>query len=137
MYILVSVISKLLRTYIFSNPFPKLFELYFSGSALSSSSSMLADLFNISIGGILMFTICYKMVGIVYDKGEAPVLGAILYGSIVLINSNMLVYILEGVNELNLRLILIKLIIGLAIEIIILYNIRHAKKWILNFLYGY
>lgn len=137
MYILVSVISELLRTYIFPNPFTKLFELYFSGSALSSSASMLADIFNYSLGGIILYGICYNMVGIIYNKGEAPVLGSILYGSIVLINSKMLVYILEGVNELNLKLILIKLIIGLAIEIIILYNIRHAKKWILSSLYGY
>lgn len=93
MYKLVSTISAILRTFIFPNPFTPIFELYLAGTVLSSSASILAELFNLVIGGTILCATCYNLVGIIYNRGEAPALGSILYAIFILINSKLLVWV--------------------------------------------
>lgn len=78
MYKLVTSISAILRTFIFPNPFTPIFELYLDGTVLSSLASILSELFNLVIGGAILYIICYLLVGIIYKRGEAPALGSIL-----------------------------------------------------------
>lgn len=54
MYKLLSSVSSILRTCIFPNPFTPIFELYLEGTVLSSSASILSELFNLVIGGTIL-----------------------------------------------------------------------------------
>lgn len=128
MYKLVSTISAILRAVIFPNPFTPIFELYLAGTVLSSSASILAELFNLVIGGAILCAICYHLVGIIYNRGEAPALGSILYAIFILINSKLLVWVSQWGNELDLKSLVIRFIIVLVIEIIILFGIRYIKE---------
>lgn len=93
MYKIISGISFFLRTFLFPNPFAKIINLYLADTMLNSSAPSLAELFNFSVGGIILCTICYPLVGIVYDKRKAPVLGSFLYCIFVLLNSWILSWI--------------------------------------------
>ena len=64
MYKLISILSFLIRQFCLPNPFE-----CFGDSAI---------LINL-IAGIVIAPIAYLIVGIVYDKGSAPVAGSILY----------------------------------------------------------
>lgn len=128
MYKLVSSISAILRTFIFPNPFTPIFELYLAGTVLSSLASILAELFNLVIGGTILCATCYHLVGIIYKRGEAPALGSILYAVFILINSKLLVWVSQWGNQLDLKSLVIRFIIVLVIEIIILFGIRYIKE---------
>ena len=128
MYKLVSTISAILREFIFPNPFTPIFELYLEGTVLSSSASILSELFNLVIGGTILCTIWYHLVGIIYNRGEAPALGSILYAIFILINSKLLVWVSQGGNMIDLNSLLIRFSIVLVIEIIILFGIRYIKE---------
>lgn len=79
MYKIVSTLSAFIRVFIFQNPFTKLFELYLGNTVLSTSAIMLADLFNLVIGGTILCVICFPLVGVIFDRGEAPVIDSFLY----------------------------------------------------------
>lgn len=128
MYKLVSTISAILRTFIFPNPFTPIFELYLEGTVLSSLASILSELFNLVIGGAILYIICYSLVGIIYKRGEAPALGSILYAIFMLINSKLLVWVSQWRNGIDLNSLLIRFSIVLVIEIIILFGIRYIKE---------
>lgn len=128
MYKLVSSISAILRAFIFPNPFTPIFELYLEGKVLSSLASILSELFNFVIGGTILCTICYHLVGIIYNRGEAPALGSILYAIFILINSKLLVWVSQWGNGIDLNSLLIRFSIVLVIEIIILFGIRYIKE---------
>lgn len=128
MYKLVSSISAILRAFIFPNPFTRIFELYLEGTVLSSIASILSELFNLVIGGAILYIICYSLVGIIYKRGEAPTLGSILYAIFMLINSKLLVWVSQWGNGINLNILLIRFSIVLVIEIIILFGIRYIKE---------
>lgn len=130
MYKLVLTGSMFLRIFIFPNPFTEIFELYFADTALSTSSSALADVFNLVFGGAILLPICYPLVGIVYDKGEAPAIGSTLYGLAVLFNSWLLSWI--SIKLQDIKLIIISFIAGIIIETIILLGIGTLKN---NLLY--
>lgn len=128
MYKLVSSISAILRAFIFPNPFTPIFELYLEGTVLSSLASILSELFNLVIGGVILYVICYSLVGIIYKRGEAPALGSILYAIFMLINSKLLVGVSQWGNGIDLNSLLIRFSIILVIEIIILFGIRYIKE---------
>ena len=128
MYKLVSSISAILRAFIFPNPFTPIFELYLEGTVLSSIASILSELFNLVIGGTILYVICYSLVGIIYKRGESPTLGSILYAIFMLINSKLLVWVSQWGNGIDLNSLLIRFSIVLVIEIIILFGIRYIKE---------
>lgn len=128
MYKLVTSISAILRTFIFPNPFTPIFELYLDGTVLSSLDSILSELFNLVIGGAILYIICYLLAGIIYKRGEAPALGSILYAIFMLINSKLLVWVSQWGNGIDLNSLLIRFSIILVIEIIILFGIRYIKE---------
>ena len=128
MYKLVSTISAILRTFIFPNPFTLIFKLYLEDTVLSSLASILSELFNLVIGGAILYVTCYSLVGIIYKRGESPTLGSILYAIFMLINSKLLVLVSQWGNGIDLNSLLIKFSIVLVIEIIILFGIRYIKE---------
>lgn len=128
MYKLVSTVSLFLRTFIFSNPFTQIFEVYLANSVLASSASTVAEIFNFSVGGTMLCAICYPLVGIIYDRGEAPAVGAILYGVFVLINSKLLVWASQWGDMVDLKSLLVRFFMVLVIESILLFGIRYVKE---------
>ena len=76
MYTLVSTVSLFIRTFIFPNPFTRLFELYLADTMFSSSALVFAELFNCVFGGAILCAVCYPLVGLIYDKGESPAIGS-------------------------------------------------------------
>ena len=54
-YKLVSAVSVFIRTFIFPNPFNRLFELYLADTLFSSSALVFAELFNYVVGGTVLF----------------------------------------------------------------------------------
>ncbi len=127
MYSLVAFISSILRTFYFPNPFTKYFEIGLANNAiLSSSASSLADLFNLVLGGFILCKICYPLVGIVYDSGDAPAIGSLMYLGAVLLNSKILIWISNLVDKP--KIFLVVFIGVIIIECIILCIIRYIKE---------
>lgn len=130
MYRIVSLISLFLRTYIFENPFERYIELYLQNTIWYSSSSTIAYLFNLTIGGSILCGICFPLVGLVYDRGENPTIGSILYGVFVLINSKILVWVSQVGIEFNLKAFRIRFGFVLILEVIILGGVRYLKEYL-------
>ncbi|WP_415335991.1 hypothetical protein [Clostridium perfringens] len=108
MYKLISALSMILRTFMFSNPFTRYFELALANSIFSTTSTVFAEYFNFTVGGGVLCLICYPLVGIVYDRGEAPAIGSILYLVAVLVNSQILVWISNSMIEFNIKELFLK-----------------------------
>lgn len=128
MYKLVSIVSAFIRAFIFPNPFTRIFELYLANTMFNTSAIIFADIFNLVVGGTILCVICFPLVGIIYDRGDAPVIGSILYGVFVLINSWALSWSSSGLKEGDLKLLLIRYGLVLIFEILILIGIRYFKK---------
>ena len=64
------------------------------------------------------------MVGIIYNYGESPVIGSLLYAGVLLLNSWILIGISNLVGTLNLSWFIILFILALAIEVMILIKLR-------------
>lgn len=128
MYTLVSTVSLFIRTFIFPNPFTRLFELYLADTMFSSSALVFAELFNCVFGGAILCAVCYPLVGLIYDKGESPAIGSFLYGGLVLLNSKILIRIAQGLSEFNVKLFILFIFLALVVEIVILLVIRGVKE---------
>lgn len=127
MYRLVAFISSILRTFYFPNPFTKYFKIIFANNEiLSSSVSSLADLFNLVLGGFILCKICYPLVGMVYDSGNAPAIGSLMYLGAVLLNSKILIWISNLVDKP--KIFLVVFIGAIIIECIIVCIIRYIKE---------
>lgn len=135
MYKLISIISVFLRTFIFLNPFTRYFQLGLSNTPLNTSSEIIADYFNLIIGGTILCWICYPLVGIIYDKGEFPVIGSLLYLGVILLNSKILVWISNTMTNFDFEIFLLIFVICITIEIIIFNFIRYIKVSCLSKLY--
>lgn len=127
MYRLVSLLSMILRTFMFSNPFTRYFELALANSIFSTTSTVFAEYFNFTVGGGVLCLICYQLVGIVYDRGEAPAIGSILYLVAVLVNSQILVWISNSMIEFNIKELFLKLFFLIFLQVIVLKIIRYFK----------
>ena len=68
MYKLVSSLNSIIRDEIIANPFEFI-----------SDNPIIVMLFTYIIGGALVHFISFNMVGIIYKKGQAPIIGSILY----------------------------------------------------------
>ena len=55
MYKLVSAVSVFIRTFIFHNPFTRLFALYLADTMFSSSALVFAELFNCVVVGTMYY----------------------------------------------------------------------------------
>jgi len=130
MYKGISGISLFLRTFIFPNPFEKYIELYLQNTLWATSSSSISYFFNLAIGGTILWIICYPLVGIIYDRGECPALGSVLYGVLILINSKILVVISKAMTEINIKTFAIRFGLVLILEIGVLIGIRYTKGYI-------
>lgn len=128
MYKIVSTISAFIRVFLFPNPFTKLFEIYLANTTFSTSAIILADMFNLFIGGAILCAICYPLVGIIYNRGEAPAVGSLLYGVLVLINSFLISWVSSWFNETNILIFVISFITIIIVEIGILFGIRSFKN---------
>lgn len=130
MYKIVASISVILRTFYFPNPFTKYFEVIFADDAVLSSFAVpAADLINMAFGATILWWICYPLVGIVYDRGEAPVIGSILYLIAVFINSKVLIWISNFAD--NLKVFGMLFVGAIIAECIILFLIRGVKEYLL------
>ncbi|HAT4307408.1 hypothetical protein ACHM17_11250 [Clostridium perfringens] len=127
MYRLVSLLSMILRTFMFSNPFTRYFELALANSIFSTTSTVFAEYFNFTVGGGVLCLICYPLVGIVYDRGEAPAIGSILYLVAVLVNSQILVWISNSMIEFNIKELFLKFFFLIFLQVIVLKIIRYFK----------
>lgn len=68
MYGIISLIGMLLRQFYLPNPFTNLFP-----------NQGYADIFNLFFGGVIIWFLAYFLTGRIYQKGEAPFIGSILY----------------------------------------------------------
>ncbi|WP_346977876.1 hypothetical protein, partial [Clostridium perfringens] len=127
MYKLISALSMILRTFMFSNPFTRYFELALANSIFSTTSTVFAEYFNFTVGGGVLCLICYPLVGIVYDRGEAPAIGSILYLVAVLVNSQILVWISNSMIEFNIKELFLKFFFLIFLQVIVLKIIRYFK----------
>lgn len=127
MYKLVSSISAFIRIFIFPNPFTKLFEVYLANTVFSTSAIILADIFNLIIGGTILCAICFPLVGIIYERGESAAVGSLLYGVLVLVNSFLISWASGWFEKTNILIFIISFIAILIVEIGILFGIRSFK----------
>lgn len=100
MYSIVSIIGSILRQVYLPNPFVNVF-----------STQGIADLFNLVVGGVIIGFLSYFLTGCVYERGEAPAIGSLLYT----FNYALITFSFYGI------LLLIKNIIIAAIIYLILY----------------
>lgn len=68
MYQLVSLLNSFIRNEIITNPFEFI-----------SDNPIIVVLFTYIIGGAVIHFIAFNMVGIIYKKGQSPIIGSILY----------------------------------------------------------
>lgn len=128
MYKIIITISAFIRLFIFPNPFTRIFELYLANTMFSTSAIIFTDIFNLVVGGAILCAICFPLVSTIYDRGEAPVIGSVLYMEAVLFNSWLLILASNISKEPNLTSFLIIFTIFFTIEIGILIGIRYLKE---------
>ena len=102
MYGIVSIIGSILRQIYLPNPFVNVF-----------ATQGIADLFNLVVGGAIIGCLSYLLTGCVYESGEAPAVGSILYT----FNFALITFSFYGIS------LLIKNIIIASIIFFILYII--------------
>ena len=68
MYGIISLAGMFLRQFFLPNPFTNLFP-----------NQGYADIFNLFFGGVIIWFCAYFLTGRIYQKGEAPFIGSILY----------------------------------------------------------
>ena len=64
----VNIVSVFIRTFIFTNLFIRLFELYLADRMFSFSALVFTELFNCVVGGTVPCAICYPLVDLIYDS---------------------------------------------------------------------
>ena len=82
MYMFVRTINYFIRENILSNPFE-----FVSGNYL------MVYLFTTTVGSCMLYKIAYSMCGIFYRRGQAPILGSILYMVFFILNIKILTFI--------------------------------------------
>ncbi len=102
MYGIVSIIGSIFRQIYLPNPFVNVF-----------ATQGIADLFNLVVGGAIIGCLSYLLTGCIYESGEAPAVGSILYT----FNFALITFSFYGIS------LLIKNIIIVAIVFFILYII--------------
>ena len=102
MYGIVSIIGSIFRQIYLPNPFVNVF-----------ATQGIADLFNLVVGGAIIGCLSYLLTGCIYESGEAPAVGSILYT----FNFALSTFSFYGIS------LLIKNIIIVAIVFFILYII--------------
>ena len=102
MYGIVSIIGSILRQVYLPNPFVNIF-----------ATQGIADLFNLVVGGAIIGGLSYFLTGCIYESGEAPAIGSILYT----FNFALITFSFYGIS------LLIKNVIIAAIVFFILYII--------------
>lgn len=95
---------------------------------LSTSAVILADIFNLAVGSLIIHIICFGLVAIIYDRDESPAVGSILYLFFVIINSGIITLVSYGVNDSDFKKIFIRCVIGIILEIGILFGVRNLKN---------
>ena len=100
MYGIVSIMGSILRQVYLPNPFVNVF-----------STQGIADLFNLVVGSVIIGFLSYFLTGCVYERGEAPAIGSLLYT----FNYALITFSFYGIS------LLIKNIIIAAILYLILY----------------
>lgn len=102
MYGIVSILGSILRQIYLPNPFVNVF-----------ATQGIADLFNFVVGGAIIGGLSYFLTGCIYESGEAPAVGSILYT----FNFALITFSFYGIS------LLINNIIIAAIAFFILYII--------------
>lgn len=102
MYGIVSILGSILRQIYLPNPFVNAF-----------ATQGIADLFNLVVGGAIIGGLSYFLTGCIYESGEAPAVGSILYT----FNFALITFSFYGIS------LLINNIIIAAIVFFILYII--------------
>ena len=102
MYGIVSIFGSIFRQIYLPNPFVNVF-----------ATQGIADLFNLVVGGAIVGCLSYILTGCIYESGEAPAVGSILYT----FNFALITFSFYGIS------ILIKNIVIAAIVFFILYII--------------
>lgn len=102
MYGIVSILGSILRQIYLPNPFVNVF-----------ATQGIADLFNLFVGGAIIGGLSYFLTGCIYESGEAPAVGSILYT----FNFALITFSFYGIS------LLINNIIIAAIVFFILYII--------------
>lgn len=102
MYGIVSIIGSIFRQIYLPNPFVNVL-----------ATQGIADLFNLVVGGAIIGCLSYLLTGCIYESGEAPAVGSILYT----FNFALITFSFYGIS------LLIKNIIIVAIVFFILYII--------------
>lgn len=111
MYQIVSVLNGFIREEMMPNPFEFIFD-----------NPIIVLIFTSLIGSKILKNLAYSMCGIFYNKGDAPILGSILY----MIFWRLNVYILIKVNQFLNNIYVICIIYSIVIVLIykILNNIK-------------
>lgn len=122
-YKILSTVSAGLRLYYLPNPFERYFKVLLKDTDYVTMASLCANIFNVLIGSIVLHKICFKLTGIVYNKGEAPALGALIYLLLMFFNSWVLVWI--SLCGLSVLLSMVLFILSIIFEIIILLLIKN------------
>lgn len=103
MYQVIKSINSIIRDEIIPNPFDFI-----------SDNPVIVMLFTYIIGGTVIHFISYNMVGIVYKKGQAPIIGSILYLFIYALNVWLIIKInkicLSSITTISVYLILVIII---------------------------
>lgn len=129
MYRLVRITSVFLRTFMFPNPFEKCITFYLQSTMYISASFEIAYIFNLVVGGTLLWGMCYPLVGIVYKSRECPIIGSIIFMILVLLNSQILVMISKYIDEFEPYTFLLRFTIAVCIEIIALIGIGKVRNY--------
>jgi uncharacterized membrane protein len=114
MYGIVSIIGSILRQVYLTNPFVGIF-----------ASQVIADLFNLIIGGAIIGGLSYFLTGCIYERGEAPVVGSFLYT----FNYALITFSFYGISLIIKNIILASIVymILYIIVCIFLSNLRNKQ----------
>ena len=109
MYQIISGLNSLIREEVIPNPFEFI-----------SDNQLIVDLFTYLIGGIILYKISFAMCGVFYNRGDAPILGSILYMMAFSFNVWVLINISKLFNSI--------FIIGIIYLIVVIATFRLLNK---------
>lgn len=132
MYKIFFLISTIIREFYLPNPFEK----YFQNDLWYFKVDSIAEMFNLIIGGTILYYSSFFLASSIYRKGEMPsIIGSICYLISFIFNNILMEYLCSLFTNFKLEfIILIYFIIDLIVYLVIIKLKRIIQKncfWIL------
>lgn len=127
-YFLISQLSAIIRMFI-ENPLESL--ISYNNLTFERFAWII---FILQYWPMIMHTLTFGIVGTIYERGELPALGSILYLLTYLVNSNILKALVSLLGTYGLSIVIISFLLICFLESIVMNKLRMNKTHLKNYI---